>query len=80
MDHNAIRIYVTGCLIIPRKPIYREVIRKVRVQSDEEIGLKLSELSDGMIHKYSENGTNATDIQVDSVADELYKTIKNGLK
>ena len=76
MDHNAIRIKITGCSVEPRKPTYRTVTRKVRIMSDEQIGNKLCELSTSYVEKYSDIAI-IDDKLVESAAVDMFDMIRN---
>ena len=77
MDHNAIRIRITGCVIKPRKPIYRTITRQKRVMSDEAIGVELSKSVRAFTAKYADylDGADVQDQSVDAVATDLYGLI-----
>jgi hypothetical protein len=74
MDHNAIRIRISGCNIVARKPKYREVTRKTRMKSDEDISSKLSEISEKFVESNAEclNVNHLDDSEVDKIAGGLF--------
>jgi len=79
MDHNAIRIRISGCNIVARKPRYREVTRKTRMKSDEDISSKLSEISEKFVESNAEclNVNDLDDSEVDKIAGGLIGLIKS---
>ena len=77
MDHNAVRIRITGCSIKPRKPQYREIKRRAKHISDEEIREILTKNSESFIRKYSQEVENddVSDEIVDNVTRDMYAII-----
>ena len=78
MDHCAIRIRIDLFGVPPIEPVYREVIRKVRVAKDEDISAKLSEFLQPYTARYeAELGSQKlNDNIVDIATEELYNIIE----
>ena len=45
MDHRSIKINIHLMGVEPRRPVYRRVVRKVRIKNDEDISRKLKNLA-----------------------------------
>ena len=82
MDHSAIRLKVELFGIPPRKPVYREVTRKVKVKNDEDIEVELTRLLDMFCERYSPQLKSdlTSDLITDNASEEFYdliETVKN---
>ena len=76
MDHSAIRIKVDLFGVKPRKPKYRNVIRRVKTKDDCEIGEKLQGLTGDFIENFEHKVVEGVEGKVvDTATERLYEII-----